>query len=169
LNYSVRKIEAACKLFEMPIEFGLNGRKRFLQDRLNLKKDSFREMTTFLIDANEETKEFVFDSLKKTNREITYIEKELKRLNNYQPLTDIKSNITPDMIERAREYPISNLIEVKRNKALCPFHNDHNPSLGIKNNRYHCFACGEKGDPIDFVIKRDGVSFQEAVKWLSNQ
>ena len=50
--------------------------------------------------------------------------------------------------------------------VLCPFHDDHNPSMGIKNNRYHCFACGEKGDVIEFVMKRECLNFVEAVKRL---
>jgi DNA primase len=29
--------------------------------------------------------------------------------------------------------------------ALCPFHNDHNPSLAITHDRFICMACGKKG------------------------
>ena len=76
------------------------------------------------------------------------------------------SKITPEQVIQARDFPISELIEVIRNKALCPFHDDHNPSMGIKNNRYHCFACGEKGDVIEFVMKRECLNFVEAVKRL---
>ncbi len=46
-----------------------------------------------------------------------------------------KSEITEDMIERARAHPIEDLIELRRKTALCPFHPDRNPSMGIKNNR----------------------------------
>ena len=43
-------------------------------------------------------------------------------------------------------------IDVKRyGKALCPFHNDRNPSLYVADDHYYCFACGEHGDVIDFV------------------
>ena len=37
--------------------------------------------------------------------------------------------------------------------ALCPFHNDRHPSLYVADDHYHCFACGEHGDVIDFVYK----------------
>jgi hypothetical protein len=105
---------------------------------------------------------------------IPEIEKEIKKLEreiNFIVSSSEKGDgkITPEMIERAKDYPLENLIEVKHGKALCCFHDDHNPSMGIKNNRYHCFACGAKGDPIDFISKRDGVSFHEAVRWLSKQ
>ena len=60
----------------------------------------------------------------------------------------VKTNIST--IDAAERYGI----EVKRNgKALCPFHNDRNPSLFVADDHYHCFACGEHGDSIDLVAK----------------
>ena len=42
-------------------------------------------------------------------------------------------------------------VEVNRHgKALCPFHNDRHPSLFVDDDHYHCYACGEHGDVIDF-------------------
>ena len=57
----------------------------------------------------------------------------------------------------------------KDNKAVCPFHNEKTPSFSIKesNNEamWHCFgACGESGDIISFIQKKDNVSVQEATK-----
>ena len=40
--------------------------------------------------------------------------------------------------------------------AVCPFHNDKNPSMKI-DRRYYCFGCGEKGDAIVF---HRGTSYQ---------
>jgi hypothetical protein len=93
----------------------------------------------------------------KLEREINFIVK------GVQLTTD---DVTPEMIEQARQYPIESLIEAKRHMAICSFHDDHQPSMGIKNNRFHCFACGAKGDVIEFVMKRDGLSFKDAVKFL---
>ena len=38
-------------------------------------------------------------------------------------------------------------------KALCPFHDDHNPSLELNPERqsYKCWSCGAGGDIFDFV------------------
>ena len=36
--------------------------------------------------------------------------------------------------------------------ALCPFHDDHNPSMKL-DERFHCFGCREDGDVIDFTAK----------------
>ena len=52
--------------------------------------------------------------------------------------------------------------------GLCPFHEDHHPSLAVNPEKQYftCFACGEKGDVIHFLQKIEGVSFGEAVKKL---
>jgi hypothetical protein len=75
--------------------------------------------------------------------------------------------ITDDMIERAKEYPWDQLIEVNRNRmAVCPFHGDKDPSFSIKNNFGYCFGCQWKGDQIKFLMERDGVRFADAVRSL---
>lgn len=75
--------------------------------------------------------------------------------------------ITGEMIQQARRYPFEQLVEVNRNQmALCPFHADKNPSFAIKNNYGYCFGCHWKGDPITFVIEKDGLSFAQAVRRL---
>ena len=49
--------------------------------------------------------------------------------------------------------------------GLCPFHNDHEPSLIVdpKKQLWNCLgACREGGDVYRFVMKADGVDFREA-------
>ena len=50
----------------------------------------------------------------------------------------------------------------------CPFHADDTASLVITpgKNLWHCFGCGLGGGPIDWVIKKNGVSFRHAVELL---
>lgn len=53
--------------------------------------------------------------------------------------------------------------------GLCPFHNDHQPSLVItpSKNLWHCLgACKTGGSVIDWVMKAEGVSFRHAVELL---
>ena len=49
----------------------------------------------------------------------------------------------------------------KHGMTLCPFHDDHYPSLKL-DKRYYCFACGEFGDVIDFTAKFFGISVHSA-------
>lgn len=69
-------------------------------------------------------------------------------------------------IERARQYPITDLIENRRMMAKCPFHPDKTASLYLKNNFYHCFGCQKSGDVISFVMETKNMSFKEAVNYL---
>jgi DNA primase len=53
--------------------------------------------------------------------------------------------------------------------GLCPFHDDHEPSLVISQakNLWHCLgACGAGGSVIDWVMRTEGISFRHAVELL---
>jgi len=56
-------------------------------------------------------------------------------------------------------------------KALCPFHDDHNPSLELNPERqsYKCWSCGAGGDVFDFVQAYDRVEFPEALRMLAER
>ncbi len=77
-----------------------------------------------------------------------------------------QDTVTPDMIERAKAYPIDNFIDARRGMALCLFHEDHRPSMFIKNNFAYCFSCGKTADTIDVYRKLYGATFPEAVQAL---
>lgn len=38
-----------------------------------------------------------------------------------------------------------------RDNVLCPFHDDHHPSLHLYPGAFHCFACGAHGDHLDWL------------------
>lgn len=63
-------------------------------------------------------------------------------------------------------------IELKRSGkdyvGRCPFHEDDTASLVVTpaKNLWHCFGCGVGGGPIDWVMKKSGVSFRHAVELL---
>lgn len=52
--------------------------------------------------------------------------------------------------------------------ALCPFHEDHRPSLSVTRSTglFYCHACRTGGDVIDFVRLLSSVGFVEACEWL---
>ena len=56
-------------------------------------------------------------------------------------------------------------------QALCPFHDDKNPSLSInlKTGLYKCFACDAAGDVFSFYMRRHGCDFKEALAALGQQ
>jgi DNA primase catalytic core len=82
-------------------------------------------------------------------------------------LERLKVEVRVEELARARG------IELRRHGAdlvgLCPFHDDHEPSLVISpgKNLWHCLgACGTGGTAIDWVMRAEGISFRHAVELL---
>jgi CHC2 zinc finger/DNA polymerase family A/Toprim domain len=48
-------------------------------------------------------------------------------------------------------------------KVSCPFHDDPQPSLQIYPDHFHCYGCGEHGDRIDWLVRVEGLSREEAL------
>ena len=78
-------------------------------------------------------------------------------------------------IEKLQDLPIEQVagalgLHVSHHKALCPFHDDSNPSLTFHRgkNRYRCFVCDAHGGVIDLVMHYEHKSFLEACKWLAD-
>ncbi len=65
--------------------------------------------------------------------------------------------------EAARLYGI----EVRQGKALCPFHNDHRPSMSFRNGYFRCWSCGASGSVVDFTARLYSLNPLEAVRKLN--
>ena len=69
---------------------------------------------------------------------------------------------------------IGKRIEIKKAgkefKAICPFHDDSNPSLTISSAKgfYHCFSCGAHGTALGFLMDYEHLGFVEAIESLSS-
>lgn len=53
--------------------------------------------------------------------------------------------------------------------GLCPFHDDHNPSMRVYPDRqsFRCWVCEAGGDCFSFVMKRERFGFREALEMLA--
>lgn len=56
-------------------------------------------------------------------------------------------------------------------KCVCPFHDDHRPSLTLNREwqNYKCWSCGAAGDVIAFVEKHEKMNFKEARALLAKR
>lgn len=55
--------------------------------------------------------------------------------------------------------------------GLCPFHDDHNPSMRVYPDRqtFRCWSCEAGGDCFGFVMQREGIGFREALELLAQR
>ncbi|MGO1470450.1 MAG: DNA primase, partial [Tissierella sp.] len=75
-----------------------------------------------------------------------------------------------DIVDTVSEY--INLNKSGANLVgLCPFHNEKTPSFTVSSSKqfFHCFGCGESGDSITFIMKKENLDFKEAVKFLADK
>jgi hypothetical protein len=82
---------------------------------------------------------------------------------------DRAGDITDDMIEQARAYPMTQLIEFKRGWTKCFVHGSKGLDMGYhaKSNTVRCFGqCCKSFDTIGVLMIRDGLSFPDAVRYL---
>ena len=59
-----------------------------------------------------------------------------------------------------------------RYKGLCPFHNERTPSFIVSPDRgmWHCFgACGTGGDVFEFLMRKENLTFYEALETLARE
>lgn len=88
--------------------------------------------------------------------------------------------INDEIIEKINEDTsivdiISDYVQLKRtgtnHVGLCPFHNEKTPSFTVSESKkfFHCFGCGESGNAITFIMKRENLDFREAVVFLADK
>jgi len=55
--------------------------------------------------------------------------------------------------------------------GLCPFHDDHRPSMNVNSTKqiFKCFACGAGGDVFKFVQMRENLAFPHAIERLAER
>ena len=104
-------------------------------------------------------------------KEIKKCEYQLEYLKNYGkpvPEEKMRNDITPERVARAKEFPITELLDVKRGTTLCLWHDDHRPSMKVyPDNHVYCFSCARNADAIDVYMALNGVGFREAVRALA--
>lgn len=92
---------------------------------------------------------------------MAYIDnEELNDIRSKANIVDIISSYGIEVIKKGKDYV-----------CVCPFHNDHSPSMSISVSRqiYKCFACGEGGNVFTFVQNYEKVSFPEAIKIVAEK
>ena len=147
--------------------FALQARQRYLNQMLiNIDEEYFFyfDWCDGVMDINEHYALLQLDRLCKEKSDTM---KELARVKNI--LKPERSDITDDMIERAKLYPVDKLIDFTRGKAICFNHDDRAPSMyhATRAQRANCPVCDRSFNAIDILMERDGMNFKAAVKQLT--
>lgn len=102
--------------------------------------------------------------------ELLYFRKKLELiLNKGRNLESSKNYVTDEDIERAREFPISSLLDFNSSGFCnCIFHTEDTPSMRYytDTNSVYCFGCGRSADTISVYMKIYNIPFIDAVKKL---
>jgi DNA primase len=70
---------------------------------------------------------------------------------------------------------VSEYVRLKKSGAnflgLCPFHHEKTPSFNVNPAKeiFHCFGCGVGGDVFGFIMRIEGLTFPEAVRFLARR
>jgi DNA primase len=81
----------------------------------------------------------------------------------------LKSSV--DIVSVIGEYVKLRRSGANRYMGLCPFHSEKTPSFTVHvvHQFYKCFSCGAGGDVVKFVMEKEGLSFYEALKSMSER
>jgi DNA primase len=85
-----------------------------------------------------------------------------------EKINEIKN--TADIVDIISESVV--LKKAGRNHiGLCPFHSEKTPSFTVSYDKqiFYCFGCGTGGNIFAFLMKKEGYSFPEAVKYLAEK
>lgn len=150
--------------------FGLSGpvvsecRKRFLQSKI----DGILEEIRFFLDyqGSLDSEEYALILASDLGIKAAKLRLEIIRLD----MPERKGTVTDEMMEFARNSPVEKVVEFVRGKAFAFCHQDKTPSLTFMNKtgRAWCPACNKYYNAVDILVKRDGLSFLQAVKTLYN-
>lgn len=77
---------------------------------------------------------------------------------------------TADIVEVVGDY-----VRLTRRGAnymgLCPFHNERTPSFSVNRSKNfcYCFSCHKGGSPVNFIMEKEGISYQDALRQLARK
>ena len=123
---------------------------------------------------NDNDNEKVINPLISTS---TFTSKPYKNIPN-EIIEEIKNKA--DIVSVIESYNLPQFVRTGPNKAkaICPFHDDTNPSLSIDGNRkiFKCFSCGKGGDVFHFVREyhhltetSEKMSFVKSIQYVAEE
>lgn len=149
------------------LAWAMERRKEYLEGELKRLKS---ELTDAQIQAGryamagDEFAEYLSaDRVQQISREM---KRTVRALEGVAKVDTSGDRVTDAMIERAKGFPIAQIIGTDRNQLACPFHTDKHPSASIAKGFFYCFSCKRSLDAIGWLMQTQGASFIDAVRKL---
>ena len=152
----------------VPVRYAVMRRLAFLQPQIkHLEREIWGARRRIERSRDPLVKALTESFIRDQEMELRPLKREATALLNYvngKETVQAPGGITPEMIDQARQYPITSIIDFPKGRhRCCPFHEDSNPSMALYDNHVHCFVCNRSWDSISAVMELDVVSFREAV------
>ncbi len=88
----------------------------------------------------------------------------------------IKQSTITEIFESSKiEDVVGDFVNLKKRGVnllgLCPFHGEKTPSFTVSpaKNIYKCFGCGVGGNPVNFIMEHEGLTYPEALRYLAKK
>jgi DNA primase len=152
----VGQMISQAKLVELPEEVGEGGDVTDFFVRLGKKRKDFLKLLEEAKPAPPKPKLYSPDYMDRFPKSMTSL--------NHR-VAQIKADL---LIERVVSRYVRLRISGNTLLGLCPFHEDHNPSLTVypKSSAFHCYGCGRHGDVITFLMAMEHLTFGQALDAL---
>ena len=165
---TVKTVISAAKEFGVPERYAIMRRLAFLQPQIKqLEREIWGAQRRIERSNDPLVKALTASFVKDQEKELRPLKLEAMTLLNHvngKEAGPVSGKITSEMIEQARQYPITSIIDFPNGRhRCCPFHKDSNPSMALYDNHVHCFVCNRTWDSISATMELDEVSFREAV------
>lgn len=159
----------AAREFGVPERYAIMRRLAFLQPQIkHLERKIWGAQRGIERSFDPLVKALTASFIKDQEKELRPLKLEatalLKYINREKKAGEGGLLITSEVIDQARRYPITSIIDFPNGRhRCCPFHKDNNPSMVLYDNHVHCFVCNRSWDSISATMELNGVTFREAV------
>src|SRR5690606_22017906 len=82
----------------------------------------------------------------------------LEDIRHANPLPEVLQELGVKLVRSNREY-----------RGACPFEGDGSSKFSVREDRYFCYGCGEKGSIFTYLTKQRGMPFRDAVQWAADR